>query len=222
MRLAVLVRHVEVEVEHALVAAAQHGERAVRGQILDGLGEVEIVGELGAFLGLGLHHLGLQDALAPFPLAQGADQGGLLADALDQDVAGAVERGLGVGDALAGVDILGGFGCRVERRIGEQRIAERLEPGLAGDLRLGAALGLVRRVQVFQLDLGLGAGDGARQFRCQLALLLDAFQDGRAPILQLAQVAEALLQLAELRVVEAARLLFAVARNERHGRAFAQ
>ena len=48
MRLALLVRHVEIEVEHALVAAAQHGQRAVRGHVLDALAEVEIVGELGA------------------------------------------------------------------------------------------------------------------------------------------------------------------------------
>ena len=37
VRLALLVRHVEIEVEDALVAAAQHGQRAVRGHVLDAL-----------------------------------------------------------------------------------------------------------------------------------------------------------------------------------------
>ena len=64
--------------------------------------------------------------------------------------------------------------------------------------------------------------DRLRQLGRELALLLDALQHGGAPVLQLAQVAEALLQLAELRVVEAARLLLAVAGDERHGRAFAE
>ena len=51
---------------------------------------------------------------------------------------------------------------------------------------------------------------------------VDALQHGGAAILQLAQVAEALLQLAQLRVVEAAGLLLAVARDERHRRALAE
>ena len=144
MRLAVLVRHVEVEVEHALVAAAQHGERAVRGNVPDLLAEVEIVGELGALLGLVLRDLGGEHALAPFPLAQGADQGRLLGHALDQDVAGAVERGLGIGDAFFRIDELCRFGVGQQRGVAEKRVGERLETGLARDLRLGAALGLDR------------------------------------------------------------------------------
>ena len=67
--------HVEIEVEHALVAAAQHGERAVRGHVLDALAEVEIVGELGAFRALALHApCEASVALAPQPFAQAADQ----------------------------------------------------------------------------------------------------------------------------------------------------
>ena len=61
-----------------------------------------------------------------------------------------------------------------------------------------------------------------RQLRRQLALLVDALEDGRAAILQLAQIAEPLLELAQLRVVEPAGLLLAVARDERHGRALAE
>ena len=44
----------------------------------------------------------------------------------------------------------------------EERIGQRLEPRLARDLRLGAALGPVGRVEVFQLDLGFCAVDGMR------------------------------------------------------------
>ena len=41
-------------------------------------------------------------------------------------------------------------------RIGQQTVGQRLQPGLARDLRLGAALGLVRQVQVFQARLAVG------------------------------------------------------------------
>ena len=106
MRLAVLVRHVEIEVEHAFVAAAQHGECTVGGNVPDFLAEVEIVGEFGALFGLGLHHLGGEHALAPFPLPQRADQGRLFGHALDQDMAGAVEGGFRIADALFRIDEL--------------------------------------------------------------------------------------------------------------------
>ena len=43
-------------------------------------------------------------------------------------------------------------------------------------------------------------------------------EHGRAAVLELAQVAEPLLERAQLCVVEAARDLLAVARDERHGR----
>ena len=105
--------HVEIEVEDALVAAAQHGQRAVRGHVLDALAEVEIVGELGALLFLALHHLGRPARPRPTPIrASAPTRAGVLADALDQDVARAVERRLGVGDALVGVDELGGLRFR--------------------------------------------------------------------------------------------------------------
>ena len=123
MRLARLVRHVEIEVEDALVVAAQHGERAMRRHVLDALAELEIVGELGAFLVLALAHGGSQLAVGPQPFAQVADERGRLGDALDEDVARAFQRGLGVGDAFAGIDELRGFRLRVERRVLEQRLA---------------------------------------------------------------------------------------------------
>jgi hypothetical protein len=77
-------------------------------------------------------------------------------------------------------------------------------------------------VEILELDLGQRAVDGARQLGRQFALLLDGLEDTRAPVLQLAQVAEPLLQLAELRVVQSARLFLTVAGDERHCRAFAQ
>jgi len=109
-----------------------------------------------------------------------------------------------------------------ERWRREQRLRQRFQTGLARDLSLGAALGLIGRIEVFKFDLAVCAGNGALQFRRQLALLGDALQNRRAAILQLAQIAKPLFKFAQLGIVQAARLLLAVAGDERHGRAFTQ
>src|SRR5690606_38151625 len=54
------------------------------------------------------------------------------------------------------------------------------------------------------------------------ALLLDAREDRPAAILELAQIREARLERAQLRVVQAARDLLPIACDERHGRAFVE
>ena len=87
-------------------------------------------------------------------LAQRADEFGVLGGALDDDVPRTLERGGGVGDLLA--EELGGRVLGYQRRIGQQPVGQRLQPGFAGDLRLGPPLGLVRQVDV--LDAGLGVG----------------------------------------------------------------
>src|SRR5690606_40458105 len=60
----------------------------------------------------------------------------------------AFQRSPGVGDALVGIDEAGGEFLRHARGIGEQAIGQRFEPRFARDLRAGAALLLVRQVQV--------------------------------------------------------------------------
>ena len=105
-----------------------------------------------AFITLDFEH-----ALAPLPFAQCADESGRFGHAFDQDVAGAVECRFRVGDALSGIDELRGFGFGVEHRVGKERFAQRLEAGLARNLRLGPAFWFIGGVKIFQLDLGAGA-----------------------------------------------------------------
>src|SRR5690606_39747835 len=81
---------------------------------------------------------------------------------------------------------------------------------------LGAALGLVGRVQVFQALLGIGGGNLLLQLGRQLALLGDRIQDGAASLFELAQVAQPHFQVAQHGVVQAAGGLFAVAGDEGH------
>lgn len=103
-----------------------------------------------------------------------------------------------------------------------RRLRERLETGFAGDLRARAPLGLVRQIEVFQHLLAVGAFDGAAQFVGELALLVDALQDGRAAIFEFAQVEQALFERAQLRVVEIAGDFLAIPGDERDSRAFVE
>ena len=194
----------------------------MRWERADLLAEIEIVGELGAVRLLALCYRRRDDALAPHPFAQAANQTRVLAEALDQNGAGAVQRGLGIGDALAGINVFAGLGRRIEHRVTEEGIRQRLQPRLAGDLRLGAPLRLVGRIKIFQRHLGLGRRNGRTKLRRHFALLVDAREHRLATLLQLPKVFESLLQLAQLRVIEAAGPLLAVAGDERHRRTLGQ
>ena len=210
-----LVRRLQRDVEYLLLLAAEGGEDAVARQLRERLGVGEVVGELRALGLLALPHLRDQPAALPHPLAQPADEVGVLPEPLDEDRAGALQRRGGVGDLL--VDVAGGHRGGILGGIGEQRVGQRLQTRLARRHRLGAALGLVGQVDVLQAGLRLGGADLLLQHRIELALLADLLQDGAAPLLQLAQVAQALLQRAQLDVVERAGGLLAVAGDERHG-----
>ena len=75
---------------------------------------------------------------------------------------------------------------RIEGGIGEERIGQRLEPGLARNLRTCAALGLVGQINIFQRLLGRRCHYGTAQFIGEFPLLLDGGQDHRAPFFQFA------------------------------------
>ena len=65
--------------------------------------------------------------------------------------------------------------------------------------------------------LGVGLTQFALKFLGELARLRERFEDGRAPLFELALVDELLLQVAQLRVVQTARGFLTVAGDEGHG-----
>src|SRR6185312_4749064 len=72
------------------------------------------------------------------------------------------------------------------------------------------------QVEILEPLLRIRRLEALPELRRQPALLLDALQHCGAPLLELAQVFQPLLQRAQLRVVEAARGLLSIARNEWH------
>ena len=206
---------VEGEVEDLLLLAAEQGQDAVRGQPGERFAELEVIGELRAFLFFARADPGDQRAAGGHRLAQRPDQVGVLGEPLDQDRAGALQRGGRVGDVLVDEGLR--FVLRVVARISEQQVGQRLQARLPGDLGLGAALGLVRQVQVLQPRLGIGGPDLGLELAGQLALGRDFLADRLPALVELTQVAQPLLERTQLRVVERAGGFLAVPGDERHG-----
>ena len=191
----------------------------MRGQLGQLFAVVEIVGELGARRRLAVADTRKQTAAGPDFLAQRADQLGVLGESFGQDRPGAIERRIDVGYLVLRADECGGCLARVPLGMGKEQVGKRLEASFSGDLRLRPPLRLVRQIDVLEPRLAVRCLDRLPERIVELALLADAPEDRRAALFQLAQVSQPLLQRPQLRVVEGAGRLLAVAGDERHGRA---
>ena len=208
---------VQGEVEDLLLLAAEQGQDAVRGQPREWLAELEVVGELGALLFLALPHFGAQRAAGGHRLAQFPEQVRVLGEPFDEDRAGTVQSRGRVRDAALGVDEVGRLEEGIFVWVGEEQVGQRLQARLAGDLGPSAALRLIRQVQVLQPRLGVSGADLALELVGQLALGAHLGQDRIPALVEFAQVTQAFLERAQLRVVERAGGFLAVPGDERHG-----
>jgi hypothetical protein len=105
---------------------------------------------------------------------------------------------------------------RIQRGVGKQLVGQRLDAEFLGNLALGAALLLEGQVNVLQLLLGRRTGNRQAQRIGQLALLVNGLEHRLAAVVQLAQIGQALVQRAQLRIVQTARGLLAVAGHKRN------
>ena len=108
------------------------------------------------------------------------------------------------------------FDFRREQRIGEQRVSKRFQPRLARDHRFGAALLLVRQVQILQRGFVFRRRDLRLQFIGKLALRGNIVQNRAATFFQFAQITQPLVEQAQLNIVEPTGGFFAIARDERY------
>ncbi len=219
------------DIQDFFAAAAEQGQRAVRGNGADGFGIVEIVGELFAGVLLAVDHLRFHHAVFAQVFAQRLQQGGVFGEALHQDLARAVERRLGIGHA--GVVAVVGGECRLQvldrlllpdsaSGSASKASASSVRPASAAICALVRRFGLYGRYRSSSRVLSSAWRDGVAQFRRHLALFLDRGQDRRAPLFQFAQIAQAFFQQAQLDVVQPAGRFLAVAGDEGHGGAFVQ
>ena len=159
---------VQRQLQHAFVAAAEHRQRAVRRHLRNRFVMIEIVAELGAFFFLALDDFGHQMGVFPQVVAHLGQQRGVFGEALHQDIARAVEGGFDVRHALVGIDVAFSQLFRLLLRILPQRVRQRFQTGLDGDLAAGAALRFVRQVEVFEFGLAQRGVD--RPASCSVSL----------------------------------------------------
>ncbi len=207
----------DLQVEHLFLFAAEHRENTVRRQPVQRLAEIEIVLEFFAFGFLASSNRGRHPPVRPHLLAQLADQIGVFGEFFHQNGARAVERGCGIGHVLFGIDKARGHDGRIALRLRQQKLGQRFETGLLRDLRLGAALRLERQIDILQPSLAVGGQDGRFQRGIELALFADRIEDGGTARFELAQIGQALFQVSQLCIVEAARDFLAVSRDKGNG-----
>ena len=216
------------EVEDALGFAAANCQHAVRWNGFDGLLEVvihlesELVVELFLVRVKGL--TAADDAFVVQQRAQKLAQIGVLAQHFSHDVACAFERVLDGRHFFVCVDERGREAQQRGRagNLRPQVIGQGGQPAVARKGGLGAALGLVGQVQVFELGAVERDLDAGFELVVELALLKNRGQNGLASACKLAKVAELFLDVADLHLIQIASGFLAVTRDEGHGAAFVQ
>ena len=191
--------------QHAQSATAKNRQRTMRRNGAIGFTIGIVVAEF-FFLGhfLAGHHGSAEKALFLHACAQLGEQLRRLGKTLGEDVARAFESRFGIGhvDRLDGgggglhVEIFRRFKLRIERGVGKQRVGQRLQSGFARDLRLGAALGLKRQIDIFQRLLGNGPVYRSLQRIGEFALLADRSNYRVAALLHLTQIQQAFFEIA--------------------------
>ncbi len=101
-----------------------------------------------------------------------------------------------------------------QQRVDYQSICQRLEPRFTRDLRASAPFRFEGKIQVFDGLFGRGPLKTRAQGVGELSLFLNGSQHGRTPLLQLTQIAQALFQRPELRIVKIACRLLPIPRNK--------
>lgn len=198
------LRKLEAYFEQLFLAAAEQRECAMRWDIPDRLAVSEIVAELSGGIVLAFDERRKQHTVIIQMRAQVREQLRVLGKLLGQDRSCALERRLDVRHTrivalLRGecsLEILRRLHFRRQRMISKQPGRERIETRFACDLRFGASLLLVGQVQIFETLFRLRRFDARAQFRRQLLLLIDAGENRRAALVQLAQVRQPLLERA--------------------------
>ena len=211
----------DMRAEHALGLTATNREVAVRRNLADLLAVLVVLLELGRLGILARHHLGNELAMLRHLAAHERANLRGIGELLGDDVARTRERILGIRDVLARE--CGSFGDRITGfPLREDLLGEQLQPTLARDRGARLAARAVRCVEVLELGLRGCGEELLLELGRQLALLLDRGEDGCAARFELDQIRPALFDRADLDLVEPARPLFAIPRDERNGVALVQ
>ena len=111
---------------------------------------------------------------------------------------------------------------RLQRAISKKLIGQWLKTRFDRDHPLGAPLGFVGKINVFQLCLGFGSAYLLFKLRGQLLLLGDTGKNADPPFFHLPQVTQTHFQITQLQIIQTTSDFFAITGNERNGRTLIQ
>ena len=219
----------EAHHQESLRLATAHREDAVRRDTRRRLAPVEVVLKLRAFLFLARDHLRPHDALlrikCPHPRARIC----IFRDALRDDVARAGQRVIQRERALLLINlplaprVLLRRSLHVERDIlRPEQIRERLQPLLLRRRRARALLLPERRIQIFEHIHRLRRADFFQQVRGEQLPLIERLHDAIAALVEFLELLQSVADVHNLHLIQLARALLAIPRDERHRAALLQ
>ena len=181
----------------------------------------EVVTELGGFFLFTFNHFTGQKAFFPQKIPQLTDQIGIFTKALHQDVLGTIERRFDISNTLFTLDTDGhkafGFGFWRQRWIVVEGIGQWFETGFNSDLAFGATFRFIREIKILEAGFGIGLLDRLFQFRGQLVLFGNTFKNGVPTLFHLTKVAQALLKVTQLGIVQIVSYLLSVTGDKGNG-----
>ncbi len=216
------------EHEEAFFFAAAHGEEAVAGNFGEGFAPFEVVAVFG---GVVVRFLACEDLAGDggfflVDLADGAADGGVVGDSFGDDIAGTCEGFLGGLDAEFLLAVLteepDGFRGWVGGGIGlggEKPLGEGFEAFFLCDGGAGAAFRAEGSEDVLEAGHGFRLVDLAAEGVGEQFPLVEAFEDGGAPLVEFGDLEEAVADAGDLDFVEHAGDFLAVAGDEGDGAA---
>ena len=112
-------------------------------------------------------------------------------------------------------EALGKFPCRLITSLLPKVIGKRFQTSFDGNGSFRLSLGLIGKIQIFKLALAETGENFGSQVLGQLFLLFDGIQNRRAPRFEFSIVLPLFVDIANLDVLEIARRLLAIPRDER-------
>ena len=209
-------RHFDREAQDLFLFTATEREHTVARNLADRFAEVVVVLELRFLLFEILLDLGNHDARLFDLVAEVLAEFGIVGHFFGEDIAGALEGGLRIGEALLFGEVDAGdfFGGVAGIFLSPHQAGQRFKTEFLRNRRTGALLGFVRSVNIFEERLVLTGFNLGLEFGSQLALFLDALEDRFLAVHQFLQIIATVADVAQFNFVEGSRLVLAVAGNE--------
>ena len=210
-----LLLQVNLERQHAFLGAAADRQHAMRWNLCGRFTILRVHLVLAFRIGHALDRTARHDAFGHQHPPHGLAKLRIFADPLRDDMPCAFQSFLRRRHAFVGIDET----CSelAERRrvlLIPEELRQRLESLLARDGRFGPSLGLVGKIEIFEIAFFQCRFEARLELRSEFPLLFDGRQHGLAAVLQLTEILQLLLDSANLDLVQVSGGFLTITREE--------